>query len=67
MILTMPVSEILLSHEYLVKNDNAGVRLEGWTNVRNTKNRYHNQLRNFTKVCMHIITLCLHTDQKIQA
>jgi hypothetical protein len=36
--------------EPLMKYD-TGVRLEGWMNARNTKNQYHNQLRNFPKVC----------------
>ena len=31
--------------------DDTGVRLEGWTSARNSKNRYRKQLRNFSKVC----------------
>ena len=30
---------------------NLGGQLEEWTNVRNTKNQYSKQLRNFLKVC----------------
>lgn len=47
----MRVSEILYGLEHLILNDDAGVRLEEWANTRNSKNRYRNQLRNFSKVC----------------
>ena len=50
MILMMPVSEILYGLEHLIPKDDTGVRLEGWIDARNTKNRYRNQLRNFSKV-----------------
>jgi hypothetical protein len=51
MILMMPVSEMLYRLEHLILKDDTGVRLEGWTNARNSNNRYRKQLRNFSKVC----------------
>lgn len=50
MMLLMPVSENLYKLENLILKDNAGHQLEGWMNQRNTRNRYRNQLRNFSKV-----------------
>ena len=67
MISMMPVSEILYILEHLILKDHTGIRLEGWMNSRNSKNRYHKQLRNFSKVCtpkhyIQILTIKFKTD-----
>jgi len=60
----MRVSELLYILEYIMK-ENTGVRLEGWTNARNSKKQYRNQLRNFSKVCTseHSIQLLTKTSK----
>ena len=67
MISMMPVSEILYRLEHLILKDHTGIRLEGWMNSRNSKNRYRKQLRNFSKVCtpkhyIQILTIKFKTD-----
>ena len=49
MILVMLVSEYHKAKKNLT-HSNPGGRLEEWTNIRNTKNQYSKQLRNFLKV-----------------